>query len=177
MFRLERMAMRPCHSGGAAPVATLADGRLDDKEEAFARDAPVLGLVKSHANTTYLHPEGWDTVYGLQPGERTPALAIRTEKLELVTWYLRLCASPDGGPLGGVVRIEIPRPFFERTVGRDFGYIDSLSRFLCERRTRDGSYSRAAVTLHPIQRAEDALRACFAPQDTLVSRFYHLTGL
>ena len=181
MFRLERQAIaQSADSGGATqtPIATLADGRLDDKEEAIKpREAPVYGLIKSHANTSYLHDSGWDTVYALQPGERTPLLAFRTELLSLVTWYIRLCAPPGGGPLDGVVRVEVTRSFFEKTAQRDSAFINALSHQLCESRTRDGGYSRAAVTLYPIQRAEDALRAHFEASDTLLSRFYKMTGL
>ena len=181
MFRLERQAIalsNASNSGVQTPLATLADGRLDDKSEAIQpREAPVYGLIKSHANTSYLHSHGWDTVYTLQPGERTPLLAFRTDVLPLVTWYLRLCAPLGGGPLDGVVRVEVTRPFFEQTAQRDFAFIDALSHQLCESRTRDGGYSRAAVTLYPIQRAEDALRAQFEASDTLLSRFYRMTGL
>ncbi len=176
MFRLERLAIKPCGSEEDR-VATLADGRLDDKEEAFVRDEPMIGLVKTHANTTYLHTLGWNTLYALRPGERTPALALDTEKLRLVTWYLRLSAGNGAGPFDGIVRVEIPRPFFEQVAKRDFGYINSLSRVLCESRSRDGGYSRSAITLYPIQRAEEVLGACFAPPDTLTSHFYHIAGL
>ena len=115
-------------------------------------------------------------LYALRPGERTPALALTTEKLKLVTWYLRL-TDGDGGPLDGVVRIELSRAFFENTARGDFAYIDRLSRSFCRWRTRDAGYGRAGITLHPIQQAEELLRAHFVSTDTLISRFYHLSGL
>ena len=176
MFRLERRAASASGHDGTAPPVTLADGRLDDKEEIVRGDAPLIGLVKTHANTSYLHDEGWDVLYALRPGERTPALALTTEKLKLVTWYLRL-TDGDGGPLDGVVRVELSRAFFQNTAQGNFAYIDRLSRALCRWRTRDAGYGRAGVTLHPIQQAEEMLRAHFVSTDTLISRFYHLSGL
>lgn len=181
MFRLERQAIRPANLTSLPP--TLADGRLDDKAEALFPDRalPVFGIVKSHHNTKYLHSRGWQTLYDLQPGERTPAFGLMTNNLALITWYLRLCSGNGnaqmGGPMDGIVRVEMTRPYFERVLRQDFAFCDTLSRLLCECRTRDGTYSRAATTLQPIQRAEDALRARFQTGETLLSRFYHLTGI
>lgn len=175
MFRMERRAVSARCEGKVPPV-TVADGRLDDKEEAVRGDAPLVGLVKTQASTSYLHEEGWAILYALRPGERTPALALTTEKSELVTWYVRL-TSGGGGPLDGLVRVELPRAFFEGKVGKDFGYLDRLSRALCAWRTRDAGYGRSGVTLHPIQQAEERLGAHLLPTDTLVSRFYKISGL
>ena len=176
MFRLERHAASAIGDHEHSIPVTIADGRLDDKEEIVRGDAPLIGLVKTHANTSYLHDEGWSVLYGLRPGERTPVLALTTEKLKLVTWYLRLIDG-DGGPFDGLIRIEMSRNFFENVARGNFSYINQLSHALCRWRTRDSGYGRAGVTLHPIQQAEELLRAHFIPTDTLISRFYHLSGL
>jgi hypothetical protein len=77
------------------------------------------------------------------------------------------------------VRVEINREFFEQQQKNkdDYRYVDRLSRFLCLCRTRDGQYRRAAITIYPIQRAEDVLRSQFASQETLMNRFFRMTGL
>ena len=175
MFRAEREMLQ------ALPgdmIATITDGSLDHKKEGFSAFDPVMGIIKKHANTTLLHPPSWDTVYSLRHGERTPAIACPTEQLRdgIVTWYVRVGAR-TGGPLDGVVRVEINRPFFESVVGRKFEYINYLSVCLCRWRTRNSGYSRQETTLEPIRRAEELLGAAFRPRESLNSQFYRLTGL
>ncbi len=181
MFRLERRAAAPALAAGTgtspnAPV-TLVDGRLDDKEEIVRGTNPVIGLIKTHSSSAYLHEEGWDILYALRPGERTPAIGLKTEKLSLVTWYVRLCDGDAGGPFDGVVRVEMSRAFFEISVQGNFDYLDRLSHSLCAWRTRDSGYGRAGVTLHPIQQAEERLRAHFQSVGTLTNRFYTMSDL
>jgi len=171
MFGLERDAM--AFSSG---VPTVIDGSLQTKSGAFAPTDPATGVVKTHTNID-LHPRGWQVVQDLGPGERTPAFGRDVEDLRFVSWYLRLGPGARELPSQAIVRVEISRAFFENVAGGDPVYLNQLSRCLCDGRCRDGGYQRAAVTLHPIQRAEDALRARFAAQDTLASHFYHLTQL
>jgi len=76
-----------------------------------------------------------------------------------------------------VVRLENPATFFEQKLGKDWSYINRLSRVICEYRCKDTSYLRASVSLYPIQRGEECLGALFTGADTIVQRFYNLTHL
>jgi hypothetical protein len=76
----------------------------------------------------------------------------------------------------GVVRVEIAEAYFER-VGKDFGQINRLSHALIRMRCRLSSYGRGPVSLAPIVRAEEVLRALFAPPGYPAQHFYRLTGL
>ena len=93
-----------------------------------------------------------------------------------MSWYLKLDGPMGAMPNWGIVRIEVPMARFNLT-GGDFGYIDRLSRGLVEMRCRRNSYGRAPVSLEPIVRAEESLKALFTPLPSLVAHFYHLAGL
>jgi hypothetical protein len=115
----------------------------------------------------------------LEPGYRTPAFVLQAceaLKPRVVTWYLKLDGAHGALPNWGIVRVEVPEEFFKGT-GRDFGYLDRLSRFLREVRCRQASYAREPVSLEPIVRAEESLKALFAPPTALTQHFYRLTGL
>lgn len=187
MFSLEKLAMRRETS-----VPTLVDGALEAKMGAFAHTDPVVGFIKTHYRSNYLHPQGWRVFYDLDAGERTPAFLIRRRdedrpsdlstalpkrRLDVVTWYLRLCVEDGDSPERGIVRLEIPQRFFTETLGGDWDYLDRLSRLVCKYRSRDEGYARSPMTIIPIQRAEESLGALFTQSDTLISRFYRLTGL
>ena len=88
-------------------------------------------------------------------------------------------------PNWGLVRVEASLKWF---VARGYGspekvnpsgidFINQLSRTLYEYRCRECSYERAAVSLHPIVRAESSLGALFSPSRMLKNNFYRLTGL
>jgi hypothetical protein len=172
MVRLERQMLFR-----ASDVPTLVDGRLDPRTGAFdpACD-PVVGMIKTHSRN-YLHDQGWRTYFDLEPGQRTPAFTIKTEHLEVVSWFVRLDGSHGEAPNTGIVRLEIPQAFFERSTCRDFDYLDRLAGLVYAYRCRDHSYGRAAISLYPIQRAEEELAAQFLGVETLAARFYHLTEL
>jgi hypothetical protein len=154
-------------------VPTVVDGRLERRSGGFDQArCPVIGVIKTH-HQNYLHPLGMQLMYQLQPGERTPVFAI-PEALAVVSWYLRFAG---GMPNYGLVRVELPRRWFEQVKGRDFGYIDQLSRLLYDYRCRDQSYGRAAISLHPTVRAEQSLAALFQPLSMLMSRFYRMAAL
>jgi hypothetical protein len=175
MFRLERAVMTP--GEGAAAVPTIGDGRLEDKAWAYAPDAPVIGVVKTHARWDFLDARGWSIVYNLRPFERTPIFGLKTASVDALTWYVGLHRERHCGPMDGVVRVEINRAYFQDTLGGDYAHVDRLTHWLCQARTRDHGYGRAAITLYPIQRAEDMLRAQFSPLDRVETDFYRLTGL
>jgi hypothetical protein len=155
---------------------SLIDGRLGEK---FPRDDPedfsLVGVIKSHREN-YLHPAGWQTFYRLRPGQRTPVFQGPSRHLRVATWYLKLDGARGDLPNWGVVRVEIPWRRFERQ-GRDFGYIDRLSQALVHLRCRQGAYARAPVSLDPIVRAEESLKALFSPTATLQHHFFRLTRL
>lgn len=158
-------------------VPTIVDGRLEPRLGAFdqMRD-PVAGLIKTHREN-YLHPRGWQVFYSLEPAQRTPALLLQGKHLNVVTWYVRLDGAGGEMPNYGVVRLEITQSFFENALGRDWNYINRLSRLICDYRCRDESYDRAAISIHPIKRAEDSLGALLTDGEVLTNRFYHLTNL
>lgn len=158
-------------------VPTIVDGRLEPRVSAFDREtSPVVGLIKTHRKA-YLHRRGWQVFYDLRTGQRTPAFLLRGRNLAVVSWYLRIDGARGEMPNTGVVRMEVPQRFFERTIGRDSSHLDRLSRIVCDYRCHDRNYERAAISIYPIQRAEEKLGALFTPRDTLISRFYRLTGL
>lgn len=160
---LQSTANRPC----------IVDGRLDQHAGAYDPDtAPILGVVKSHHQLYLQESEAaCATLYRLEPGTRTPVFLLPDKKI--VTWYVRLCGSNGELPNWGTVRLEVPQPFFENTLDRDFGCVDAYSRLVCEYRCRDDSYGRAPVSLHPIVRAEESLGALFMPVEKLMHHFYH----
>jgi hypothetical protein len=179
MFRLEQQAIR---GKGKPYLPTVTDGRLADHQGAFPSNAPLYGVIKTHHNWNYLHDEGWRIFSRLQPFERTPAIAISSKNLKVITWYVRLNSNGLGGPHEGIIRVEVQRTFFVDQIGKETGFcaggfVDRLSRILAHYQTRDSSYGRAAVTLLPIQRAEDSLGACFCPSERVVSEFYHMAQI
>jgi len=175
MIELEKLAFSRDRS-----VPTLLDGPLAPRTSIPTDDlSPVIGVVKTHAQN-YLHQQGWRVFYDLQPGQRTPAFRVRSQRwggFSVVSWYLRLDGEGGEMPNWGVVRLEMPEGFFANTVGGSFDYLSNLSRLVYEYRCRDDSYGRAPVSLHPIQRAEEMLGALFTQSETIISHFYRLTSL
>ncbi len=172
MTRLERLALA---QDSATP--TIVDGRLEPRARAFDPDSdPVVGLIKTHAED-YLHPQGWRVFYDLRPGQRTPAFHLKEKNLSVVSWYVRLDGDRGELPNWGIVRLEVPQPYFEIRLNKDWTYLDRLTELVCAYRSRDEGYGRSAVSIHPIQRAEESLGSLFTSSDTLISHFYRLTSL
>lgn len=171
MIRLERQALMR-----ATNEPTIVDGRLEKRAGVFANDAPVLGLIKTHAKN-YLHPQGWRIFYELEPGQRTPAFQLNSRNVNVISWYLRLDGARGELPNWGIVRLEVAEKFFSDQLQGNWNEINRLSRIVMQYRSRDEGYERAAVSIHPIQRAEQSLGALFTEANTLIQRFYHLTGL
>jgi len=173
---------------------TVVDGPLKSHEGGFdAVTSPVFGVVKTY-RITYLHTQGQQLLYRLEAGQRTPAFSFeydtsareegRRSRLPIVAWYLRLSGGDGTMPNVGTVRVEVSRKWFEaRGYGADqvtvrgIEFINQLSRTLYEYRCRESSYRRAAISLHPIVRAEESLGALFGPRQQLKNNFYRLTGL
>jgi hypothetical protein len=170
MTGLEELAVAQDHL-----VPTVVDGRLEPRWGGFdPGESPVFGVIKTHYRN-YLHPLGMQLLYELEPGQRTPMFRLRQEKLPVVSWYLRLSGG-GATPNWGLVRIEVASSWFE-SHGCDVGFADRLSQTIFLLRCRERSYGRAAVSLHPIVRAEESLAALFMPTGVLTSRFFRLTGL
>lgn len=173
---------------------TIVDGPLKSHEGGFdAVHSPVFGVVKTY-RLTHLHQQGQQLLYELEAGQRTPAFSFeydtslseegRKGRLPIVAWYVRLSGGDGVMPNVGTVRVEVSRKWFEArgyctdaltTSGIDF--VNRLSRTVYEYRCREASYRRAAISLHPIVRAEDSLGALFGSSETLKNNFYRLTGL
>jgi hypothetical protein len=170
MERLEESAL--CQD---PDTPSLVDGRLGRFQQADLSRCRVVGVIKQQRES-YLHAQGWQAFYRLEPGQRTPAFRLPSKNLPVVSWYLKLGGARGALPNWGVVRVEISEDHFERE-DLDFGYLDRLSRCLLHLRCRQGSYARAPVSLEPIVRAEESLKSLFCPLDALSQRFYHLTGL
>ena len=159
--------------GDEIALPTLIDGYLDRWLISNHQRAPLIGVIKSH-RTNYLSAATMGVLYRLRPGQRTPAFVIATGKFPVVSFYLRLAA---GIPNAGIVRVEIPKAFFEEIKQRDFAYLDQLAATLYEYRCRQQSYARAAVSLHPIVCVERLLGALFCPMSALMSEFYRIAHL
>lgn len=149
---------------------TVVDGRLEQRRGSFdPLTDPVVGVIKSH-RTPYLHDAGWAAFYALAPGERTPLFRLVQDGFPVVTWFLRLDQATRAAPGYGVVRVEVPGPWFDALADAG-GFVRDLSLFLRHVRCRRASYGRSDVSLHPIVRAEELLGACFEPTSRLQSRF------
>jgi hypothetical protein len=154
---------------------SLVDGRLGRFQQADLSAYDLVGVIKQQRES-YLHAQGWQVLYRLDPGQRTPAFQLPSKHLPVVSWYLKLDGAHGALPDWGVVRVEIGCDHFERR-GSDFGYLDRVSHALLHLRCRQNSYARAPVSLEPIVRAEESLKALLSSPETLAQRFYHLTGL
>ena len=154
---------------------SLIDGRLGRMRSHGLVRLNAVGVIKQHLEN-YLHPRGWEVLYRLEPGRRTPAFRVPSKHLPVVSWYLKLDGAQGAMPNWGVVRAEISCAHFERE-RCNFSYLDRLSNALLHLRCRQGSYARAAVSLEPIVRAEDSLKSLMTAPATLAQRFYRLTEL
>jgi hypothetical protein len=170
MGMLEERAL--CHD---PQTPSLVDGRLGRFQQTGLGRFPLVGVIKQQRES-YLHPRGYQVLYALEPGQRTPAFRLASKHLPVVSWYLKLQGARGALPSWGVVRVEIGEEHFERE-GLDFGYLDRVSAGLLHLRCRQASYARSAVSLEPIVRAEDSLKALLSRPGPLAQRFYHLTGL
>ena len=158
----------------------LVDGILEDRLEGLSSwDVPVVAVVKRLLRIRHhLHQGGMNLVYGLRPGERTPAIVLQTHPrphvfTPVVSWFLRLHGEEGIAPSWGVVRVAIPQEYFEGTLRSDFTALDRLSGWLYALRCRDRSYQRMPVSLEPIVRVEDHLRALRPSLDAAIGRFTH----
>lgn len=164
-------------------VPTLVDGKLPGRiGSAAAAQRPLLvGVVKRV--TADLPPEGWRTVLGLRPGQRTPVFKLagigggKEADMPTASWFLKLAGGPRLAPNWGFVRVDIPWVQFESHFASSLGFIGRLSRWLIDARCRQQSYARMPVSLEPIVRAEDSLKSLFTPFGLLRHRFLRHVGM
>jgi hypothetical protein len=156
-------------------VLSLIDGRLGRLQFPELEQYDVIGVIKQQREN-YLHPRGWQVLYSLEPGQRTPAFSLPSKHLPVVSWYLKLDGGHGAMPNWGIVRVEISIAHFERQ-RCNFGYLDRISNSLLHLRCRQSSYARAPVSMEPIVRAEDSLKSLLTQPASLAQQFYRLIGL
>jgi hypothetical protein len=171
-------------------LPTVLDGRLEPRDGGLdGWTVPAIGVIKTHAHN-YLHAHGMRLLYRLRPGQRTPAFLIdprlknpESNRNAVLSWFVRLAHQPHLAPNWGLIRVELPLPWFAKryappsVAGPGRAFIDRLTVLLREYRCRDETYGRAPVSLHPIVRAEQLLGALFTPHAMLARRFYRSQDL
>lgn len=115
MLNAERLAL------AADPTSpTLVDGKLAGRigSAAAAKRPLLVGIVKR--TTPALHPEGWRTLLGLRPGQRTPVFKLtgiardkgtgkeRQADMPTASWFVKLMGGPRIAPNWGYVRVDVP---------------------------------------------------------------------
>lgn len=157
----------------------LIDGLLERRLITIAsQEMPVVGMVKRQLRQ-YLPNSHVGLLYELEPGQRTPAFTLETEHARIVTWYLRLSTTENAGPGYGLVRLTMPLEYlsnaFPDSTGRS-EEISALSAFIRTLRHREASYRRVGVSLEPIVRVEDELRAVMPSINELAARVLRSLG-
>ena len=179
MLNAERLAL------AADPTTpTLVDGKLAGRigSKAAAGRPLLVGVVKRPVRIE-LHSEGWRTLVGLRPGQRTPVFKLsgmsgeKEADMPTASWFLRLAGGPRLAPNWGFVRVDVPWVQFESHFRSDFGFAGRLSRWLIDARCRQESYGRMPVSLEPIVRTEESLKPLFTPLPLLSARLYRRSGI
>lgn len=154
---------------------TLIDGLLERRLVGVPdRRIPVTGLVKQQV-AIYLPESLQEMLYTLQPGQRTPAFVMTIDNVPLVNLYLRLANAVGGSPSGGVVRVTTPYEYLESMPSAArWAHLSALAGYLYRLRCRDVAYERAAISIEPVVRVEEHLRAIRPDIDRLVRRLHGL---
>jgi hypothetical protein len=155
------------------PAPTLMDGLLERRLATQKLDWPVIGLVKRQM-TSYLPSALQEIVYGLRPGERTPAFVMDTlQHVELVNFYMRLSSEKGASPSYGIVRVTVPWAYAMKAHASDLPeYLSGLAGYLYALRMRDQGYSRSGISVEPIVRCEDHLHAILPSLDALIPKLH-----
>jgi hypothetical protein len=94
----------------------FVDGAVSGNER-MANDGCIVGVVKSH-RTLYATGDALRVILGLGPGDRSSVFRITSPRRSVVaSWYLRLRDPRGHDPMWGLVRVEVPDPTSERSVG------------------------------------------------------------
>lgn len=159
---------------------TVIDGLLERRlVTATSQRMPAIGLVKRQVRH-YLPESHLPLIYDLFPGERTPAFLLETEHASIISWYLRIADSGVAAPGYGVVRVAVPRQYLEERFpdhGARSTQMSALSAYLRGFRHREYSYVRVGVSLEPIVRVEDELRALLPDIRAAAARLHRALGL
>lgn len=139
----------------AGPGKLLIDGGLGNALKIQGEQPVVVGVVKSHRRQYFRSARRTDLVLGMTAGQRSSLFiraADRRQGESVHSFYLRLQASDQAGPLYGIVRVEIPA---------DRGYDpDEVAGWLLHERAPlslpDPRFDRL---LYPIRLVEEHLRA------------------
>ncbi len=157
-------------------VPALVEGLLERRLVRVPNKAiPVAGLVKRHA-ATYLPGDLQEMLYRLTPGQRSPAFLMEIDNVALASMYLRLASPAGASPSYGVVRVTTPLAYLEEWhpgEGR-WRYLSALAGYLYRLRHRDEGYDRAAISIEPIVRVEEHLKAIRPDIDVAVQRLRRL---
>lgn len=157
----------------------LVDGLLERRVTTIAsQEVPAYGMVKRQLYP--LLPQRLARlIHQLSPGQRTPAFAVDTEHADIVTWYFRLSDPGKAVPTAGIVRISATRAYLEKAFPHPAtrtAEISAVSAWLRSLRCRQASYRRAAVSVEPIVRLEDQLRALLPSLPQLTARLHRAFG-
>jgi hypothetical protein len=101
---------------GAMNEALFVDGGVSGNER-MANDACIVGVVKSH-RTLYATGDALRVILQLRAAERSSVFSITSRRRNAVaSWYLRLRDPAGHDPMWGLVRVEIPDPAADRSIG------------------------------------------------------------
>jgi hypothetical protein len=161
-------------------VPTAIDGLLERRLTSSASQTmPVVGVVKRQLRQ-YLPETHIAFLYGLEPGQRSPAFILETQHAQIITWYLRLSGETSASPSYGIVRLTTPRERLEAQFSdakARSAEISALSKHLYELRHRERSYARAGISLEPIVRVEDELHAVMPSVDRMLATLHRALGV
>ncbi|MDQ2914271.1 MAG: hypothetical protein M3T56_13565 [Chloroflexota bacterium] len=161
-------------------VAALVDGLLERRLVTIeSQSMSALGMVKRQVRQ-YLPNAFVNFLYELAPGERSPAFLLQTKHATIVSWYLRLTAEERAAPSYGLVRLTMSQQYLEKAFADPaarYREISALSAWALGLRHREGHYARAGISLEPIVRVEDELRALLPRVGQQVATFHRALGV
>jgi hypothetical protein len=101
---------------------------------------------------------------------------MEIDNVVLASFYLRLAAPAGTSPSYGVVRVTTPLAYLEAVHAGEsrWRYLSALAAYLYRLRHRDEGYDRAAISIEPIVRVEEHLKAIRPDIDVAVQRLRRL---
>ena len=161
-------------------VASLVDGLLERRLVTIeSQSMPAVGMVKRQVRQ-YLPNAFVNFLYELAPGERSPAFLLQTKHATIVSWYMRLSAEERSTPSYGLVRLAMSQQYLESAFSDPAARsreMSALSAWALGLRHREAHYSRAGISLEPIVRVEDELRAVLPRVSQQVATFHRALGV
>lgn len=161
-------------------VPALVDGLLERRLVTIeSQSMPALGMVKRQVRQ-YLPNAFVNFLYDLAAGERSPAFLLQTKHATIVSWYLRLSAEQRAAPSYGLVRLTVSQQYLEARfpdATQRTREVSALSHWALQLRHRESHYARAGISLEPIVRVEDELRALLPRITQQVASFHRALGV